>query len=71
MATKTLDIQKILNENFLSRPEAAIYLDVSERTLERWIKLNAGPPVVLIRKKPFFERAALAEFKRKRKAVRP
>jgi hypothetical protein len=68
MATKTVDIQKIINEDFTSRAEAAVYLDIAERTLERWIKLNVGPPVTLIRKKQFFERRALAEFKRKKAA---
>jgi hypothetical protein len=63
---KQLDIQKILAEDFASKPEAALDLEVVERTLDRWIKQNAGPPVTLIRKKQFFERRALAEFKRQR-----
>jgi hypothetical protein len=67
--TKTVDIQKIINKDFCSRPEAAVYLNIAERTLERWIKLNIGPPVTLIRKRQFFDRRALAAFKR-RKAAR-
>jgi predicted site-specific integrase-resolvase len=70
MATKTVDIQKIINEDFDSRAEAAVFLEIAERTLERWIRMGIGPPVTLIRKKQFFERRALAEFKRKRKAAR-
>jgi hypothetical protein len=70
-----LDIQRIINDDFASRPEAALQLEVAERTLERWLKQGDGPPVTWLRKKQFFERGALAEFKRKRqerkaKAVR-
>ena len=61
-----LDIQKILVEDFASKQEAALELDVVERTLDRWIEQNAGPPVTLICKKQFFERRALAAFKRRR-----
>lgn len=73
MATKQLDIQKILAEDFASKPEAALFLEVAERTLERWIREEDGPKVTLIRKKQFFEKRALAEFKNRReraKAVR-
>ena len=62
---KNLDIQKILTEDFASRAEAALYLEIAERTLERWLLRDEGPPVTLIRKKQFFERRALAEFKQK------
>jgi predicted site-specific integrase-resolvase len=71
MATKTLDIQKIINEDFCTRAEAAVYLEVAERTLENWVRQGIAPPVTLIRKRQFFERTALAEFKRrKRKGAR-
>jgi len=66
MATKQLDIEKIIAEDFASKPEAALFLDKTERTLERWLQRGDGPPVTLIRKKPFFEKRALAEFKQKR-----
>jgi hypothetical protein len=48
-----LDIQKILNEQFASRPEAALDLQIAERTLERWLKAGEGPPVTWLRKRQF------------------
>jgi hypothetical protein len=70
LATKHLDIEKIIAEDFASKPEAALYLGVVERTLDRWVERDDGPPVTLIRKKQFFERRALAEFKRRREQRR-
>lgn len=73
MASKHLDIEKILAEDFASKAEAALDLNVDVRTVDRWIANGTAPPVTLIRKKPFFERRALADFKRRRngkKAVR-
>jgi|ERR1039458_5080037 hypothetical protein len=61
---KHLDIEKIIAEDYASKPEAALDLKVVERTIDRWLEQNAGPPVTLIRNKKFFERRALAEFKR-------
>jgi hypothetical protein len=63
---KQLDIQKIIAEDFDSKPEAALALDITERTLDRWLEQGNGPPVVLIRKRQFFDKRALAEFKQKR-----
>jgi hypothetical protein len=66
MATKQLDIEKIVAEDFASKQEAALLLGIAERTLERWLQLDDAPQVTLIGKKPFFEKRALDEFKRKR-----
>jgi len=64
--SRQINIQKILQHDFASKPEAALYLEVVERTLDRWIEQDDGPPVTLIRKKQFFDKRALADFKRQR-----
>lgn len=68
MATK--DIQKILAEDFASKQEAALFLEITERTLERYVRQNEGPPVTLLRKRQFFEKRALAEYKKRREQQR-
>ena len=62
---KHQNIEKIIAEQFASRIEAAVYLNRCERTLVRWTKEGNGPPVTMIRRQQFFERAALAAFKKK------
>jgi hypothetical protein len=61
-----LDIQKILAEDFASKAETALELNVDVRTVDRWIANGTAPPVTMIRNKAFFERRDLAEFKRQR-----
>jgi hypothetical protein len=62
---KHLDIEKIIEEQFASRIEAASFLGCCERSLDRWVKEGTGPPVTMIRRRQFFEREALAAFKKK------
>lgn len=64
--SRQVDIQKIIATDYASKPEAALFLEVTERTLERWVREDDAPPVILIRKKLFFEKRALAEYKRRR-----
>jgi len=60
-----LDIQKIIAEDFASKPEAAVLLEVAQRTLDRWLLEQRGPEPIMIRKRIFFEKTALAKFKQK------
>jgi predicted site-specific integrase-resolvase len=66
--SRQIDIQKILAHDFAAKAEAALDLQVAERTLDRWLAKGDGPPATLIGKRRFFEWRALAEFKKQRKA---
>jgi hypothetical protein len=45
--------------DFLPRREAAVELDVCERTLDRWRRLGDGPPVTKIGRRVYYRRQTL------------
>jgi hypothetical protein len=48
-----------LSEKYLTKSEAARFLDKCDRTLDRWRKLKIGPPVTHIGRQIMYRRAAL------------
>jgi hypothetical protein len=69
MATE-LSIQQIINEDFFDQAECGVRVKKTPRTLERWEKLGIGPPITLIRKKRFYEKAGVFEWEHQRQCDR-
>ena len=51
------NVARLLTD-FLPRREAAAELEVCERTLDRWQKLGAGPPVTRVGRDVFYRRSS-------------
>jgi hypothetical protein len=51
-----------LLDDFLSRPELAAELRVTERTVIRWCDRGEGPPITKLGRRPVFSRTAVAEW---------
>jgi hypothetical protein len=67
---KKLSIQQIIDDDFFDAAECGIDIKVTTRTLERWAKLGIGPPVTWLRKRPFYEKSAVAAWKKSREKTR-
>ena len=48
--------------DYLSRPELAVDVDRSIRTLERWESKRIGPPVTRIGKTPYYRKDAVRDW---------
>lgn len=51
-----------LDDILLTRDEAAILLQVSNRTLGRWARLRKGPPRVKVGRTIFYRRRAIHDW---------
>ena len=50
--------EKLLAD-FLTQKEAAAELRVCERTLDRWRRLDEGPPITKLGRRPLYRRSSL------------
>ena len=58
-------IENLLVE-FLTQEEAAAELQVCERTLDRWRRLDEGPPITKLGRRILYRRSSLQEWLRAR-----
>lgn len=51
-----------MNEELISATEAAKFLKVSPRTIERWRTQSSGPPYIRLGRRVWYRRQRLNEF---------
>ena len=61
-------IENLLDE-FLTQEEAAAELKVCERTLDRWRRLDEGPPITTLGRRVLYRRSSLQAWLRARERL--
>jgi Helix-turn-helix domain len=61
-----MSITENLLADFLTQEEAAAELKVCERTLDRWRRLDEGPPITKLGRRVIYRRASLEAWLRER-----
>ena len=61
-----MSITENLLADFLTQEEAAAELKVCERTLDRWRRLDEGPPITKLGRRVIYRRASLQAWLRER-----
>jgi len=54
-----MNISESLLTDFLTQDEAAVELNVCKRTLDRWRKLDEGPPVTKLGRRILYRRSSV------------
>lgn len=57
---------RVVGGEYLTRPELAAELDVSERTIGRWDNAGVGPPRTVLGKRPLYRREGVTQWLRDR-----
>ncbi len=65
-----MSITEDLLADFLTQEEAASELRVCRRTLDRWQRLNEGPPITKIGRRVLYRRSSVQAWLREREKCR-
>jgi excisionase family DNA binding protein len=57
-----MDRHETLTNEYMVSAEASRLLNVSQRTLHRWVRLHKGPPRIKLGRQVFYRRAAVEKW---------